>query len=71
MTLSRPSRGESLASGSADHHVEAGATNLSGIERRDQSGLVDQRTARRVHDVGALFHLGEDSGVHHAARLPA
>ena len=57
-----------MAGGSVRHHVERGAAEMAGIERGDERLLVDQRAARSVDEVGALFHLGEGFGVHQAAR---
>ncbi len=50
------------------HHVERGAAEPAGIERRDERRLVDQRTARRVHQEGPLLHSGEGLRVEQAAR---
>ena len=49
------------------HHIERGAAETAIIERGDQRGLVDQRSARRVDQVGAALHLAESRGVEQAA----
>ena len=50
------------------HHVERGAAEMAGIQRRDQRRLIDQRPARGVDEECAVFYLGEGFGVHQAAR---
>ncbi|HUC56034.1 MAG TPA: hypothetical protein VMA95_01430 [Streptosporangiaceae bacterium] len=45
--------------------VEAGAADLAGVERREQSRLVDQAAAGDVDEDRARLHGGEGGGVEH------
>src|SRR5690242_527507 len=49
-------------------HVEGGAPDAVFLERTDERGLVDDRTAAHIHDHGRLFHHGELRRADHAAR---
>ena len=44
-------------------HVEGGAGDLAGIERRAQGRFVDQPAARAIDDAHALLHRRERLGV--------
>ena len=49
--------------------IERGAAEMTGIERRDQCGLVDQGAAGRIDEVRALFHSSKCFGVEQSTRL--
>ena len=50
-------------------HVEGGAREMAGIERRLQRRLVDQSAARAIDDARAFLHLADGVGGDDVPRL--
>ena len=50
-------------------HVEAGAGELAGGQRRMQRRFVDNAAARGVDEIGRRLHPAQPGGVEHADRL--
>ena len=50
-------------------NIQASRTDLAGFDAGQQRLGVDQRTARRVDEHHALFHLLHAGGVYHVARF--
>ena len=68
MTLSRPSKGESLASGSAVTTSSPAPPTWPASSAAISAGSSISGPRAGVHDVDAFLHLGEGGRIQHAAR---